>query len=221
MRKMILSAATLALLVACYAIWPMVSAYQIKQAIRTGDVATLERKVQWAPVRASIKESLAALSPTLALSGDDPRATRGQPVPSIWTRVKAAAAPVMVDRFVDAYITAEGVTKLRDMRQSTITSLFGFAPAAPTGVPRKRWFAGWRSAPTLPPPAEAAIEETNSAARFLSFYNRIARARFHSLSLAEFEIADKHNPERRIVSQFQLVNFEWTLASVRIVGAGF
>ena len=57
--------------------------------------------------------------------------------------------------------------------------------------------------------------------RFIHFYQQLVRAKFHSLSLVEFEIADRTTPERRYISQFELANFEWTLASLRVVGVGF
>lgn len=226
MRRLIVLTLALPLLFACFAIWPVASAFQIKQAIKAGDVATLERMVHWAPVRASLKASLAELSPAMQIAGDETRLTRGQQMPSIWSRVKAAATPMLADRFIDSYITAEGVTQLHQVRNGTYASLFGIAPSAPQLPPKKhRWFS--RSNPAVSGTeqqlsiASESADDCNIASRFLSFYNRIVRARFYSLSLAEFEIADRHNPDRRVISQFALSNFEWKLASVRIVGTGF
>ena len=132
MRKLILSILCLATLTASYAIWPLASAFQIKQAIKTGDVATLERKVHWAPVRASLKASLAELSPAMQISGDESRLAQGQRMPSIWSRIKAAAAPMLADRLIDTYVTAEGVTKLHQLKRGAFLSIFGFAPSAPS-----------------------------------------------------------------------------------------
>lgn len=236
MTKLMFAAAALVLLVAGYAIWPLASAYQIKQAIRAGDVATLERKVHWAPVRASLKDSLAALSPAMQISGDESRLAHGQRMPSIWQRIKAAAAPVMADRFIDTYVTAEGMARLNEIRNGAVVSMLGFAPPqAQTPPARRRWFSRAKPATLTtdvlasqdtPDPQDSIAAEVISVAmsklsRFMDFYNRIARARFHSLSVAEFEVIDRNNADRRIVSQFHLSAFEWKLASVRIIGAGF
>lgn len=226
MRRLIVLTLALPLLLGCFAIWPVASAFQIKQAIKAGDVATLERMVQWATVRASLKASLAELSPTMQITGDETRLMRGQQMPSIWSRVKAAATPMLADRFIDSYITADGVTQLQQVRNGTYASLFGIAPSKPQLPPKKhRWFSKSNSAAPDPEQRPGSAPETaddcNIASRFLSFYSRIVRARFYSLSLAEFEIADRHNPDRRVISQFALSNFEWKLSSVRIVGVGF
>ena len=208
-RKLAGSLFALSLLVGGYALWPMVSAYQIKQAVKDGDVATLERKVHWAPVRASLKASLAVL----ARDDDAARVSYGQPTPSLWGRIKAMAAPMVIEKMVDSYVTPEGVTKLR-YASASVRSLLGMTPAG----------GGTALSETAGDQAAAALDasaESGAVARFLSFYNRIVRARFHSLSAVEFEIADRHTPERRYISQFELSGFEWKLASVRIIGAGF
>ena len=242
MTKLMFAAAALVLLVAGYAIWPLASAYQIKQAIHAGDVATLERKVHWAPVRASLKDSLAALSPAMQISGDESRLAHGQPMPSIWQRIKAAAAPVMADRFIDTYVTAEGMARLNEIRNGAVMSMLGFAPPQAQVPPaRRRWFSRAKPATLTtdvlasqdaPDPQDTSVPQDSIDAevisvamsklsRFMDFYNRIARARFHSLSVAEFEVVDRNNADRRIISQFHLSDFEWKLASVRIIGAGF
>ena len=223
MRKLILTACCVSLAIIAYALWPLVSALQIKQAIKDGDVATLERKVQWIPVRASLKASLAELSPAMQITGDETRLSHGQRMPSIWSRVKAAAAPIVTDRLIDAYVTAEGLTKLHQVKNGTFLSVFGLTPpVAQPATPKKTWF--WSKPPATDEPLAVgahAPEASNPIARFVNLLQRVERARFHSMSVAEFEIADKQNPARRFVSKFELSGFEWKLASVKIVGEGF
>ena len=126
--------------------------------------------------------------------------------------MKAAAAPMVADRLIDMYVTAEGVTKLHQIKRGGFLSVFGVAvPDAP----------GKSATAEQSQHADDVAEGTNLASRFYNFYNRILHARFHSLSVAEFEIADKNNPARRIISKFELSDFEWKLASVKIVGEGF
>ena len=208
-RKLVTALVLMGVLAGSYALWPLITAYQIRHAAKTGDVATLERKVHWAPVRASLKSSLAELSQAQA----EARSSDGSPAPSMWTRVKAAAAPMLVDRFVDSYVNPEGINQLRQMGRSwrsVIVAMSGGSAKALEGATQAEGTAGASPDEALP-----------ALTRFINFYNRIVRARFHSLSAVEFEIADKHNAERRYISQFELSGLEWKLASVRVVGAGF
>ena len=41
-----------------YAAWPVHSALEIREAVIAGDTATLNRKVEWEPLRASLKSSV-------------------------------------------------------------------------------------------------------------------------------------------------------------------
>ncbi len=223
MRKLAVLAVGLPIACAAYAVWPVASALQINHAIKTGDVTTLERLVLWEPVRVSLKASLAHI-PAMQIAGDERRLTRGQAMPSIWARVKTAAAPIMLDRLIDTYVTAEGVTQLHQMRGGTVLSVLGLNPQTSqaeneTGSERRR--PAYRAMSATPNAGQrpSTSDGTNIASRLLTFYAGLRRARFHSLSLAEFEIADTANTGRRIVSQFALSNFEWKLVSVRIISA--
>ena len=222
MRKLFLSISVLTLTGVAYAAWPMASALQIKQAIKVGDVATLERLVHWEPVRASLKASLADL-PTMQVAGDETRLPPGDKMPSIWSRVKAVTAPMMLDRLIDTYVTAEGVTKLHQVRRGAFLSIFGMPPAPQTEHSRG-WFGRRVTPQSAPadwsPETVGSTDDGNILARFINFYSRLISARFQSLSVAEFEIADKANSGRRIVSQFVLTGLEWKLTSVKIFSAG-
>lgn len=193
-----------------YAAWPLLSAFQIKQAIRAGDVATLERKVHWEPVRASLKASLASLSPRaeIVTAADDDTSKRMPRAPSLWSRVKAAAAPYFADRLIDTYVTAEGITKLQQLKSGGIAGLFRGTP-----------LPGSQTAQTTV--ADSTEEGVNPLVKFLNFYNRIQSARFHSLTVAEFEVLDRNNPARKFISQFHFSGFDWKLVSIRIVGEAF
>ena len=46
------------LVVGAYTASPMVAAYQLHESIRAGDVATVEKKVDWVSVRESLRGSL-------------------------------------------------------------------------------------------------------------------------------------------------------------------
>jgi Protein of unknown function (DUF2939) len=213
MRKYVLGIFAVVLGIAGYGLWPVISAFQIKQAVKAGDVATLERKVHWAPVRASLKASIAQLSPPAA----DATTAANAPSTSLWSRIKSTAAPMLAETFIEKYVTPEGISQIQQVRRGGWRALFGIAPRTPE------------------PGANAAISaaiqgddgpvtadgEPNVVSKFIHFYQRVIRARFHSLSSVEFEIADNNTPGRRYISLFELSNFDWKLASVRVVGVGF
>lgn len=210
MRKLVLIALVPAFALVGYAAWPLLSAFQIKQAIKAGDVATLERKVHWEPVRASLKASLASLSPKGSdlATGVDHTAPRDTHGPSVWARLKAASTPYFADRLIDTYVTAEGVARLQQLKREGIAGLIG--GAAPSS-----------SQATKAALTDTADEGASPLARFVNFYNRIKSARFQSLTVAEFEVMDRNNPARKFVSQFHFANFDWKLVSVRIVGEAY
>lgn len=189
-----------------FALWPVASAYQLRQAVRAGDSVTLDKKVDWSAVRVSLKHSIAEL---VARGRSEPPAdpNSGQKR-SMWAGLKLAMAPYFADRFIDTYVTAEGVSKLSAARNSL--------RAAGDGA--GKLVSGDLDAAMA---AVSADHQSSRIDRFLAFYNRIIRAQFHSLDHVEFEIADTSTPERRYVSEFRLANLEWKLVSVRVVGAVF
>jgi hypothetical protein len=215
MRKVILVLLGLTLSVGAYALWPVVSAFQIKQAVKAGDVATLERKVHWAPVRASLKASVASLEP--APAAPDTAAAAPRTGFSFWSRIKATAAPMLAETFIDRYVTPEGISQIQQARRGGWRALLGFAPTVPEGPANTVVANALQGGDS----AAQADGEPNVVSKFVAFYQRLVRAKFHSLSRVEFEIADKNTPGRRYISQFELSNFDWKLASVRIVGVGF
>ena len=203
MFKPILLLAAIAVVVGGYAVWPLLSAFEIKQAVREGDVATLERMVHWAPVRASLKASIAALPPHMR-AGDTPAMPDGfeLPRPSLWNRIKAVAAPILADRVIDTYLTAEGIGKLLHARQGGVLGMLGL-PQAPSAVGDN---------PDKP-------KQVGTLHRFAHFYSKIVHARFQSLGQVEIEIAEHANAAHHLISLFELSGFEWKLASVRVVPA--
>jgi hypothetical protein len=215
MRKFVLASIGLCLMVCAYGLWPVLSAFEIKRAVKAGDVATLERKVLWAPVRSSLKESIAKLEPAVVTAETDPQgARRGV---SFWSRIKAAATPMLAETFIDRYVTPEGVGQIQQARRAGWKAMFGLTPKVPDGPAN----ASITTALQGGDGATNADDDANVVSRFVAFYQRLQRARFHSLSKVEFEIADKGTPGRTFVSQFELSNFEWKLASLRVVGVGF
>ena len=94
-----------------YAAWPVHSALEIREAVVAGDTATLNRKVEWEALRASLKSSITP--ETIARLMADPDA----PTPTLWQRIKAAVAPSMADNVINRYVTPEHLPVLLGYRR--------------------------------------------------------------------------------------------------------
>jgi hypothetical protein len=187
MGRLIAVVFTLLLVGGGYVLSPFVAAWNLREAIKTSDTATLERKVIWSSVRASLRASLAAnakLLPEVNEAGERLKS-------SLWQRVKKAFGQSMLDRFVESYVTAEGLPRL-----------FRY---------RNKWNGTVKS----------EVDEDDKLdffERTKAFYRRLHRAEFTSLTRIEIETLDKFDPERRYVSVMELHGFEWKLAELRIIG---
>jgi Protein of unknown function (DUF2939) len=170
-----------------YAASPFLAAWNLREAIKSGDTATIERKVIWSSVRSTLRSSIAANAQLL------PEATEaGERVrPSMWQRVKAAFGQSMLDRFIEHYVTPEGLPKLFSYRKTWNGT-----------IKRQR-----------DDEDEGAFHE-----RARAFYSRMVRADFLSLTRVEIEMIDKEQSQRRYVSVMELHGTEWKLLELRIIG---
>jgi len=204
LRKLLISGLAIAVLMTGYVSWPVLEAYRLRQAVRAGDVAVLDAKVDWVAVRRSLKQSIAELS-----SGRGSASGSSiEPERSLLSSFKLAMAPTVAERFIDSYVSADGIGKIDWARQG-LASARGTVARLGEGDVDGAWAA------------VSGGSQPGALARFLSFYDRIVRARFHSLGHVEFEIRDRNAPARRYISEFQLQERGWRLVSVRITGALF
>jgi hypothetical protein len=127
MRWFVVAVLTAFLASASYLASPFWSAWSLREAIRTGDVPTLERKVDWERVRESLRQSLRAIQKG---SPSEPQIT-----PSLWQRGKAAASALVVDRMVESYVTPAGLPILFARHQQ----LRGVTGAAEPDAATRPW----------------------------------------------------------------------------------
>ena len=183
------------LLTVAYGLWPLYSALQIRQAVIAGDTAMLARKVQWEAVRTTLKSSL---SPeTIAKLAADPQA----PKPTLWQRIKAVVAPHMADTVIDRYVTPENLPTLLGYRKTyreTVRPALGL-PEAPT-------------------PYEGTALGGTAIDRFAAFWSRVRRAVFYSFTEFEMEVEDKYRPGRRYIGTLELIDYDWKLTKLIIIG---
>jgi hypothetical protein len=180
-----------------YAAWPVYAALVIREAIIAGDTATLDGRIEWEPLRASLKSSI---SPeTMARLAADPDA----PKPTLWQRVKAVVAPKLADTVIDRYVTPQYLPVLLGYQRTYRTQI---RPALglkePPTVLAGTWLAGGR------------ID------RFASFWVRVRSAVFHSPTRFVLDVEDKFRPERHYIGTLELRDWGWKLTALNVSGSG-
>lgn len=175
---MCLMAATL------YVAAPFWTAWEIREAVKSDDVATLKDKIVWSSVRESLRTSIAQHAKLLPVAVNVGRQIR----PTMWQRIKSMFGESMLDRFMDRYITAEGLPKLYRMKEGYRSRVRGL-------------------------PDETMLPFSQRVRLLL---NRVKRAEFMSLTRVEIEIEDRDRPDRHIVGTLNLVGLSWKLTGLVI-----
>lgn len=191
MKRTIVLVACLAVLLlagATYVASPFYAAWTLREAIKTADTPTITRKVDFDAIRVTLRKSLAEHAQLAGIAEEAGRAVR----PSLWQRMKSAFGATMIDRFIETYVTPEGLPRLYQVKASWNETVRG-KPSL-DGLP-------WRE-------------------RLQLYFSRLKRAEFLALGHVEIEMADEHNPERHFVSNLELIGFEWKLVALRVVKAG-
>jgi hypothetical protein len=164
---------------------PFVAAWRLRDAVRSGDSSYIETRVDWDGVRSTLRDSLSKH----AMLGPMATAAGGEVKPTLWQRIKGAFGQPMLDRFIESYVTPEGLPQLFSYRKMWRENV--------KGEPDERLTLAWHE-------------------RFRNFYNRVKRAEFQSFTRVEVEMADRDTPERRVVSIFELRSLTWMLVSLRV-----
>ena len=124
MKKILIAASAGLVLAASYIASPVVTAWFIREAIRTGNSTYLEAKLEWPTVRTTLRKSLTeyAVGPTTIVAP-------GQAKPGFWRRIKDGFSRRAVDNMVDAYVNPQGLPQLFGMRQFYRENISGEAAA--------------------------------------------------------------------------------------------
>ncbi|MEZ5849729.1 MAG: DUF2939 domain-containing protein [Hyphomicrobiaceae bacterium] len=170
---------------------------EVRTALVAADTATLERRIDFPSVRASLRgasgETRQFLEEVSAQAGTE-AAPRG-----LWQRIKAAALPYVTDPLIDRYVTAERAPRLWSMRQTWRDSI---RPRLGLNTPATPLEGTWL--------ADTGIDRTLELVRRLE---RIAIAAPHRLELA---IRDRHAPTRLWHATLELRRLTWVLTEVRV-----
>ncbi len=186
----------LALVVAgAYSATPFLAMWHIREALRSNDITTLERKVDWVSVRRSLKQSNGEVRAAIAEYSQ----ASGLPKPGIWDRLKTAAAPFFADPLIDRYVTAQGAPQIYGWRE--------------TWRQKVRPTVGFSEPPTAlasTPLAGTGVDRAASLAR------RVTRAAFVSPTRVEVEVRDRYREDRRWRAVLDLNGWAWQLTEVHI-----
>lgn len=192
MRRLLISLAamlTIALLCAAYVVWPLGTAFRIREAIRGGDAEYLAGKIEWSSVKRSLKPSLMhiALGPKPVAA--PPAITAGAAArPGLWTRFKTYLGETAVDRMIEVYVTPEGLPKLFQYGKTYRETIKG------------------EDDPATQPLAE----------RIRRAWARVIRAEFTSLARFELEMHDRGEPPRTYTGVLELKGAEWKLTELTV-----
>ena len=200
--KVLVSACLVVLAVAAYGSAPLIAAWQIREAVRTGDTATLKAKVDWQSVRQSLKSSLGETRKALEELSD----AADLPKPGVWQRLKAVVLPYLADPLIDRYVTADGAPKLYAWRQAWRqrigkTGTAGNRRAAETAPAEPGWLAG------------------TSLGRTFAHVRRIERWSFVSPFRLEIELADRVVAGRRWFAALEMRSLAWQLTEMKVLAS--
>lgn len=106
---------------AAYVGWPFVTAWSIKEAVKSGNSTYLAEHFEWKPVKATLKESMAdlVLGPVDASIEDKPKRK------GLWASFKAYYGRTMVDSLVDRYANPTGLPTLFSYGRTVRRDLLG------------------------------------------------------------------------------------------------
>jgi Protein of unknown function (DUF2939) len=185
---------------------PMYAALDIGRAVRMGDLATLENRVDWPRVRESLKTSMADIE------RDQLTAAARRVRPSLWSRIKMAAAPLRyADQMVDRFVTPAGIVQMMQSR-GTLRRII----AQPAHASASRGDDHVQPTPAM---TASAIGDGRLSwhSRVRMAWSRVVRVSLRDLSTLEVEVLDQRGQGRRIVGVMERDGVTWRLVGVRVL----
>ncbi len=166
---------------------PLVTAWSIKEAIESGDSAYLKHRVDWGPVKASLKASLGemTLGPQPASSASGAEVKK----PGLWQRLKAGYTRYAVNGLVERYATPTGLPTLFSYGRTVRHDIIGRTdPEKGMTFPEK----------------------------IVSNWARVERAEFLSPTRFAMEMRDKYDSSRIYQGVLVFEGLGWKLVDLRV-----
>lgn len=191
-------ATTIVMVGALYIASPLLAAYKLRAAVQTGDTRTIERMIIWPSFRESVRHTIIHNANLLPVAEG---AVRNIP-PTLWQRVRSVFGHSLLDRFIERYISPQGLPELYRARSNW--------HQRPGNQPREV-----RQASVVPGHILVVPDH------ILNAWKRIKRAEFITPFNFVLETEDPHKTARLIRSTFQLTNvgifgFDWKLSAVSV-----
>ncbi len=177
--------------VAAYVAAPFVTAWSIREAIRDGDGAYLEAKVDWPRVKEALKVSMSsyALGQQAVVEGVTTIEGAVAPRPGLWQRIKNAYGRRVVASMVDGMVTPVGLSRLFNYHKSFNENV--------RGIPDER-------------------EAYSLLERIQRSWNRVIRAEFLTPTRFAMEMRDKVVAHRSYAGILELQGLEWRLVHLEV-----
>lgn len=178
-------------LITTYVAAPFITAWSIREAIRTGDAAYLEARIDWPRVKETLKTSMSdyALGPGTSVPANAGPAENAAPRPGLWQRIKNAYGRRVVASMVDSMVTPASLTKLLAYRQSFNEKI--------RGIPDER--------DTLP-----------LGERIARAWSRVESAQFTSPTRFAMTVRDRVIEDRSYAGILELQGGVWRLVHLEI-----
>jgi hypothetical protein len=194
MRPLRITAALGCIAVALYVGSPFLTAWNIREAVRSGNSGYLETAIDWPSVRKTLKPSIARI----ALDLPDPEQTTATPNPSLWQRFKSYWGQGAVDRLIEMYVTPEGLPRLFTMRKAyrDYVSADDATPSLPVLERiRRAWARVKRAEFTSPTTFEIDMADKNDPARLYLGKLQLTRTGWKLTELRLKFLTDKSTPQ--------------------------
>ncbi len=202
MRKALVVTLAISIALASYAIWPFWSVYQLRQALKAGDLPAIDARVEWQTVRTSLRQSL--LSRLAA--PNSMRAPTGPVGPSpgswrtMWRNVKSAITVSVVENTVDRLLTPAGLARLFAARETYRRDVLpSLGINKPKGPLNGTWLEGGR--------IERAVVQIK----------RLKAIDIISPTRVEMKVQTRYNPNRHYITVLQLKDYTWKLVGLRLL----
>jgi Protein of unknown function (DUF2939) len=126
-----------ALICVClYCVWPLYTAWAIKEAVKSGDSAVLAQHIEWTPVKATLKESMF----DLAVKPGDPSLPEAPRRKGLWERFRQFYTRGMVNSLVERYANPNGLPTLFSYGRTVRRDVLG-RPDPDDGLPLQQRIA--------------------------------------------------------------------------------
>lgn len=189
--RMVLKAVAGALVIAIfctgYVLWPIGTAWRIRDAIRSNDADYLADKVEWSSVKRTLKPSMLKIALNSGQTQVAEADAGAGPKPGLLKRFKAYLGEKTIDKMIDEYVTPEGLPKLFQYGKTYREKIKGDDE-----------------------------KDLPFAEKVKRSWSRVVRAEFKSFDRFELEMRDRGTSGRTYTGTLELRGLEWKLTGLTV-----